>query len=420
MLYIKEKIKRFTLLGDVSVKGKSFVKILIAVILIAAVGFIFYDSNYGDNKLGLNLKGSVNTVEDKADTQEAENEEEADDTIPQGSIKLEEDGRSSFVTYGKGFMHFTRDGVKFYEGIGKLSWSDVYSISSPYVVSDGEMSAVVDLLGKTAKVYDTNGLKFTVQTEENIHSAAVNSNGYLALILKGKNNYKVQLYNSAGNLKFQRFDEDEGIFPVCCDISDDNKVIAVSYTDTTDIEMLSKVLFFYTDKGESGDADAGGMYAACEVKGEIIASINYMKDNEYVCVSDKAVFSINGNGISQWRRESGNRIEKVAFSDEGYIAVAYGDEIISDAETVEVGTVSVINFGGKETGSVCLGGDVDSLYIGKYVVASSGGKYYGIKLSGKTIWEESPNRDMVGIFPLNGNSVLYATKRYAEVKNISK
>lgn len=395
---------------------KTFFKIIILAVLIAIVVFLFYDANYGKNIVGITLAG--NRVENE-EKNTVDGDEET--TIPAGSIRLEEDGKSVFVPYGKGFMHFTRDGVKFYTGLGKLSWSDVYSMSSPSVVTGGEYCAVVDLLGKTAKVYNIDGLAYTIQTDDSIHFISVNKNGNAVLILNGKNDYKVQVYNSSGNLKFQRFDEDEGVFPVCADISDDNKVLAVAYTDTSDISLLSKVLFFYTNKDDSTQANTNDMFAACEVNDEIIAAINYLSGEEYVCVSDKGVFAINTSGDTVWRNDTGNVITDYGFSENGYIAVGYGDEIINDTEPVEKGTICIYNFSGKKTGSITLGDDIESIYAGdEYLVVSSSGEYYGIKTNGSILWQHKPTQDITAILPLNGNDVLYATKSYADVTQLSR
>ncbi len=397
-------------------KNTSFLKYIVLIVIIAFAVFLFYDANYGDNIIGITLgKTQTEDKADKEDKTEDTPEKIEDTSIPAGSIRLEEDGKSTFVPYGKGFMHITRDGVKFYEGIGRLAWSDVFSITSPSVVTGGEYSAVCDLLGRTAKVYNTSGLKYTVNTDENIHFAAINEKGNLAVILKGKNNYKVQVYSSSGELKFQRFDEDDGVFPICADISDDGSVLAISYTDTSDIEMLSKVLFFYTNKNDSKEAQTTEMFAACEINDEIIAAINYSTGDEFICVSDKAVFAINTSGETVWRKESGNAVERVAFCEDGYIAVGYGEELISSADVVEKGTVLIINFGGKETGKASVGDNITSLYAGEYVVAAADGKFYGIKSNGNVLWEHNPTQDVNAILPLDGNNVLYQTASYADV-----
>ncbi len=399
---------------------KSYVKIIILLIVIAVAVFIFYDSNYGSNIIGNHF--DITNVD--ADTShDTESEIVVNESIiPSGSIKLEEDGKSTFIPYGKGFMHFTRDGVKFYTGLGSLKWSDVYTMTSPSVVTGGEYSVVIDILGKTARVYDASGLIYTIQTEDSICYASVNKNGHTALILNGRDDYKVQLYNSAGNLKFQRFDEDEGVFPVCVEVSDDNRVLAVSYTDTSDINILSKVLFFYTNKEDSKKADTNDMFAACEFEDEIVVGINYMSGDEYLCVSDKGIFAINTSGETVWKKNAGNEIKNFAFSEEGCIALAYGDELLGSDAVVEEGTVALFNFGGKQTGSVILDGDIDGLYTGDYyTVVCCDGRYYGVKANGSILWEHNPIQDVNSIIPMdNSGNVLYVTKNYANIDDLSR
>ena len=395
---------------------KSFFKIIILLVLIAVTGVVFYDANYGSNKI-VSFFGEYNKEDITVDSQD--NDDDSSGAVPAGSIMIEEDGKSTFVPYGKGFMHFTRDGVKFYSSLGSLAWNDVYTIISPVVVTGGNYSAVVDILGKTARVYNEDGLAYTIQTDESISFAALNKNGNAVLILNGKNDYRVQVYNSSGKLKFQRFDEDEGVYPVCADISDDNSVLAVSYTDTSDIDILSKVVFFYTTKSEGNGAD---MFAACEVEDEIVVNINYMSGDEYACVSDKAVFAVNSSGETVWRNESGNEISNFDFSEEGYMAVGYGKELLSNAETEKEGTVVLYNFGGKRTGHANLNGNISDIYAGEYyTVACADDIYYGIKSNGNVLWDYAPLQDVNAVIPVdNSGRVLYVASNHANIKDVSR
>ena len=395
---------------------KSLIKYIILLVVLIATVFIFYDLNYGKNVIGSSL--GLELKNEKAETP-------AKDTnvvIPESSIKIEENGKSTFVPYGKGFMHFTRDGVKFYSGIGSLQWSDVYTIISPTVITGGEYSAVMDILGKTVRVYNASGHVYTIQTEESICYGALNKNGNAVLILNGKDDYKVQVYNASGQLKFQRFDEETGVYPVSADLSDDNKVVAITYTDTSDIELLSKVLFFYTSKADGSSVKSTDLFAACEVKNEIIASLNYMSGDEYLCVSDKAVFAVNSSGETVWRKEMGNEISKLDFSEEGTIAVGLGRELLTNTAAEEEGTVLIFNFGGKQTGKITLDRKVTSVYCNDYyVVVADENKFYGIKANGNILWEHNPSQDINTIIPMdNSGKVLYVAASYAAVTEMSR
>ena len=424
--------------------NRTYIKITILTVLIALALFVFYDANFGkkliSGKLGAASAADAgseaayaedsNTVEntgglsagtETAEQTSAENTEISNENIPSGSIKLEADGKSTFVAYGKGFMHFTRDGAKFYNNTSSVKWSDSYTMTSPTVVTGGDYSAVVDILGKTAKVYNASGLAYSIQTEDAITNMGLNKNGHSVVVLNGKSDYRVQAYNASGALKFQRFDEDEGVFPVCADISDNNKVLAVAYIDTSDIEIKSKILFFYTDKEDSKKTETNDMFAACEVSDEIIVNIYNMTGDEYVCVSDKRVFAVNSSGDILWENAAGNRIDRFSFSEEGFVAVAYGDQTVSDSESVEPGTVVILNFGGKRTGAFAAGGKVDFLYCSPYyTVVSAGNNYYGVKANGKTIWEYSSGQGAKSIIPLdNSGQALYVTGSYAGTMNMT-
>lgn len=68
---------------------------------------------------------------------------------------------------------------------------------SPVAVSENGYLAVTEIGGKSVRVYDKKGPLYTVQLENSLVQASLNSGGYLSAILKSKDGYIVQAYNAA-------------------------------------------------------------------------------------------------------------------------------------------------------------------------------------------------------------------------------
>ena len=49
----------------------------------------------------------------------------------------------------------------------------------------------------------------------------------------------------------ERFEQDSGIYPLSAALSEDSRILAVTYADTSDIEIKAKVLLFYVNKEDS-------------------------------------------------------------------------------------------------------------------------------------------------------------------------
>ncbi len=61
-------------------------------------------------------------------------------------------------------------------------------------------------------------------------------------------------------------EESKGIYPLSPDVSDDSRVFAISYLDTTDISPMGRVLLFYIN-AEDGENFTDSMFAAVEKNG---------------------------------------------------------------------------------------------------------------------------------------------------------
>ena len=334
-------------------------------------------------------------------------------------LQFESDSKSVFRTYGKGFLQCTKDGVKFFEEIGSQKWNDTYTMKTPTVISEGQYTVVVELLGRQAIVYDKTGRKFAVSTEGNIIQVSLNTNGYLGVITNNKTGYQTLIYDNEGTEIGRRIEESEGVYPMSVEVSNDNRVFAVSYLDTTDIELSSKVLFFYIYKDDAIDY-TDSMFASVERPDELVPVLKYMQDGKLIAISDKSVFAVNGDGKELWNFELTNHIEKVNFSDSQDIIIAYGEEL-SNKEGKKEGTVEWLSTNGTVSTTFESGEKVTYMNTkGNMTIIGLGKHYYNVKNTGKIIWEHTAIQDVSDIlFMENENKILFVTKNSAEIADIS-
>ena len=341
---------------------------ILAVVCLVAGG-IYIDTFHGQGRF-LALIGKTNQKQ----TQEEEVTVPTD--TPKESMAVDVSSKASVAAFGKEFLLCTKDGVKYYASMGEQKWSDTFSMTSPTLVQEGSFVAVGDMGGKSVRVYNKEGMVYDLQAEGSPVQFALNENGYLSLITKNDSSYRICVYNQKGKLLKERVEESKGIYPLSSDVSDDSKVFAVSYLDTTDISPVGRVLLFYIN-AEDGENFTDSMFAAVEKTDEIIPVISYRKNGTLAVISDQA-----------------------ALGNKDYIVLALGDGV-ANKDGREKGTVCWLDGSGNEKGSFASGESVTYLLAAeKGIVVGNDRDFTGVSYSGNESWNYTAITDLNDLIPM--------------------
>lgn len=335
-------------------------------------------------------------------------------------IKIENGSKTTFIGFGNNYLYCTKDGVKYFDGGQNQKWNSTYTMTSPSVVNNGSFTAVAEAQGRSVKIYNEAGELYSVSADGIIMQVSVNCIGSIGLILKTGSGYKIQVYDESGSLIMERFDEDKGIYPIAVDISADKKVLAVSYLDTTDIEMVSKVLFFYTGREDTKNTESGDFFASVEKVGEIVPAVKYMNNGIFMAVGDTTVFAMDSSGKEVWNDEICNKIDKITFSGE-YLVMALG-ESLPGKDGAQNGTVRILNTTGKKGNDYAFSKSVTYLKAYKNgIVIGSNRDFNALNYNGKLLWEHTATQDVKDIILMSSSAnVLYVTNNSADIININK
>ena len=141
-----------------------------------------------------NTQNTENTENTDAQSSQdtSESEEVQNNTVKESEIKItfENDSRSKFLYFDDGYLYLTKDGAKYYLDLDTQKWNDTYTMSSVTGISNGKYAIINDVQGKNLRLYSTDGLAFSAQTDGNIVSCALNSQGTSAVIQKYGEDYK--------------------------------------------------------------------------------------------------------------------------------------------------------------------------------------------------------------------------------------
>ena len=218
-----------------------------------------------------------------------------------------------------------------------------------------------------------------------------------------------------------RVEESVGVYPLSSDVSDDNRMFAVSYLDTADITPTARVLSFFintTDSEEYTDS----MFAAVEKNDEVIPMISYWGNGTLAVVSDKCIYGIGAkDGQEAWKYELENTVDYASFGAPDYVVVALGDSV-ANRDGREKGTVCWIDASGKETASYESGETVTFLHAAeKGVVIGNGREYSGLTHNGNLSWNYTAMADTSDLIPMERLSrVMVVTQESIEIMDMTK
>lgn len=410
---------------------KMLVACLLTAILGVGAGVLYVDSVYGSGKMLAYVKEQmeqIKTNQTKEEKTEQPKEEQSSATVDdhiksQSENSMETEGTNYFCTFGNRFLMCTKDGVRFYNSMGDQKWNDTFTMASPRLIKEGDYCAVGDMSGKVIHVYSESGKLYSVQTEGTIMQFALNNNGYLIAIFSVEDGYKASVYNETGTRLYLRNEETSGVYPLSADISNDNKVYAISYLDTSDVKPVGRVLLFYIDP-QKGKEFQDNMFAALEPKeeeaGQFIPMISFLHNGILGVVTDESVLGIGADGQQVWNYPLNNRIDYVNMENGKYIIVALGDELTGkDGE--EKGSVLWIDGEGKKSSTFQAGGNVTYLRNAEEsTIVGSGSRFFSVKPNGKVIWEHVVTGEVVDILMMGSDTkALYVTRNRAAVVDIT-
>ena len=325
-------------------------------------------------------------------------------------------------TYDSYIYIYGKAGIKIIKD-QNIILEDNFSLENPYVVTSYDKIAICDNNGKVVRIYSNSGHMYTINTVNNILGFTINKNGFLSIILKNDNNYQIDIYNKDGDniYSIKDISYDQGV-PVGISISQDNKVLAVSYIQTTSATVDSNIVFYSIQDNKL----FGGF-----VKQEQVAGIIKFVDNSnLVCVSDREIFIIKSNSAQNseqskeiYKKPLNNVLNDVKFLDGiGYL-VCYGQSILNSEEAMEENTLVFYNQSGGEIGKYYKKGQsITNITANKYgAIVEEGRLFTAINTSGKKIWEYQATQDIKDvIFYENSNKAIIVANTQIKIVKIHK
>ncbi len=290
------------------------------------------------------------------------------------------------VVYGNEMLLVNHEGISALNRNGAEMWNIVCSATTPMVETSGDYIMLADMNGKSVNLYHKDSLMTQIRTENEIISAKVNKNGYVA-VATDELGYKgmVTVFDKGGNAVFKWHSGAGYIGDL--DISDKN-VIAVSQLMTDKDKIYSRIVTLNVKSGEET--------ICSETVDGIAMKVKYRDNSEFTVVSDSEACGFKKNGRLKFKIDfKGRKLSGYEVENEHNMVFAF----VSGLNTTILESYSAK---GDLRGSYESHSTIETFDVsGEYIIAATTGNVVRINPKGEVKYEVAISHDIqkVGILP---------------------
>ena len=176
-----------------------------------------------------------------------------------------------------------------YDKKGQIVWETTTSVVEPILKAEGDYIMLAEVGGRKICMYSGKKMLYAIETESNIQTADVSSNGDVAAVTK-KEYYKgaLEVFNREGNRIFSWSSGTDYI--VSADISGTSRRVAAALINT-DARVYSKLMLFDINEPES--------YYSQDFEGTALYNLEFVNETVNVA-ADNRISGISGRGKVLW------------------------------------------------------------------------------------------------------------------------
>lgn len=311
--------------------------------------------------------------------------------------KSSDSGNNNYIQFANGVLKYSRDGVALLNRKGEEVWNQPYQIKSPMVEIYKESGAIADKGGNDVVVFDKKGWRGEIHTDYPIEKIAVSARGIVSMILKNENSPKIVCYDAAGNLLVELKTAFTGTgYPMDIGISEDGKLLLVTYMCVQDGVVTSKINYYNFD----GEKETSKDYEVLEeiYKDMIAPTAFFLNDSVSVVAGSSQILFYKGKETPVLAQTvTLNKQIKSVFHSNRYVGLVLKNEGKAGYE------LCLYNASGKKLMSQDFTGDYSNIKIdGNQVILYDGKKCSIFSRTGIHKFEGEMSHNILEIFPMAG------------------
>lgn len=307
-------------------------------------------------------------------------------------------GSVSYLEFSNGVLKYSKDGIAFLSRKGEEQWNQPYQIKNPMISTyNDEAIVVADQGGNTIVVLGKDGLKGEMQTTLPVEKVSVSAQGIVCAVLKTDSSPKIICYDATGNILVELTTSLTGTgYPMDVSLSEDGKILLVSYLCVQDMQVNTKVVYYNFDGEKENSQDYE--VTSDEYQDMAAASAFFMNGKTSVVAGDDRLLFYSGDNKPELAETvTLNKRIKSIFHNDRYVGLVLKNEGRTGYE------LCLYNRSGKKVLSEEFTGDYSNVKIsGSQVLMYDGKKCSVFMRTGIHKFEGELDSNIMEIFPVLG------------------
>ncbi len=198
-----------------------------------------------------------------------------------------------FASYKSKVIRYSNDGISLLSDKFQAEWTQGFNMQKPMVDICGDYIAVADTKGDSVYLFDGSGLVKKISVTYTTEQIRVTSKGSVITVLGDQDRKYLKYYDKEGDLIAEGMVQLKKTgYPMNIDISDDGRLLVVSYLYVSNGIMKSNIVFYNFDN--MGQTQLDKIVASYEYESTIIPEIRFYGNEQVVAIGDNGVYLFEG------------------------------------------------------------------------------------------------------------------------------
>lgn len=197
---------------------------------------------------------------------------------------------SKVLGFGTKFITYSSDGIHCTDAKGTDIWSFPYEMQTPMIDINGRYVACADYNGRSVYIFNDEGTLGSIQFNVPVKNICISGTGVVAVTTdKGEVTPISMYYYDGTEIASFRTSMSKFGYPVAIGMSDDSKLVGVSYLYLDSGELTTKVAFY--NFGEVGQNETDNLVSGYDYKESIVPTIGFLNNRTaYALANDRLLF----------------------------------------------------------------------------------------------------------------------------------
>lgn len=307
-----------------------------------------------------------------------------------------------YIPYKDSLLKYSKDGALYVDAKGKAVWNETFAMKMPKADVSGDYAAIADLNGNDVYVFDKEGKVSSTTMPYKVCDIAVASQGEFAVILEGKKENFINIYDKNGKqISEIQTTIDKSGYPMDIDLSEDGEKLFSTYLYLDGVNAKNGLAAYnFGPVGQSENADR--LMGGYKLDDTLVPKVEFLDNNTICAFGDTQfiIYSMKQKPSEKARIALDKEVQSVVYNKEYIGIVVPNDEESKKDDKKAPYKLELYNTGGRRVMTEKIDFDYDNVRMNDEEIVFTGGnecRIYTIK--GKLKFSYTFQKNVVDIVP---------------------